>query len=101
MSGASITRSQAWVQKRLRRSLHVISALSQSRRSGNCFRRRLPMIHEQNTIRQLYRRLLALYPRAFREQLAESMEQTFQDLWNDKRQTKKELFGFVLWTFIE
>jgi len=29
------------------------------------------------------------------------MEQTFQDLWNKKRQTKKELFGFVLWTFIE
>lgn len=29
------------------------------------------------------------------------MEQTFQDLWNEKRQTKKELFGFVVWTFIE
>ena len=29
------------------------------------------------------------------------MEQTFQDLWNEKRQTKKELFRFVLWTFIE
>jgi len=29
------------------------------------------------------------------------MEQTFHDLWNEKEQTKKELFGFVLWTFIE
>jgi hypothetical protein len=29
------------------------------------------------------------------------MERTFQDLWNEKRQTKKGLFGFVLWTFIE
>jgi hypothetical protein len=29
------------------------------------------------------------------------MEQTFRDLWNEKRETKKELFGFVLWTFIE
>jgi hypothetical protein len=29
------------------------------------------------------------------------MEQTFQDLWNKKRQTRKELFEFVLWTFIE
>jgi hypothetical protein len=29
------------------------------------------------------------------------MEQTFHDLWNQKRQTKKDLFGFVLWTFIE
>ena len=29
------------------------------------------------------------------------MERTFQDLCNEKRQTKKELLGFVLWTFIE
>ena len=29
------------------------------------------------------------------------MQQTFQDLWNEKRQTKKGLFGFVLWIFIE
>ena len=49
----------------------------------------------------LYRKLVALYPREFREQLGESMEQTFQDLWNEKRQTKRELFEFVLWTFIE
>ena len=39
--------------------------------------------------------------RAFREQLGESMEQTFKDLCNEKRQTKQGLFGFVLWTFIE
>jgi hypothetical protein len=29
------------------------------------------------------------------------MEQAFRDLWNEKQQTKKELFGFVLWTFSE
>ena len=29
------------------------------------------------------------------------MERTFQDLCNEKRLTKKELLGFVLWTFIE
>jgi hypothetical protein len=29
------------------------------------------------------------------------MEQTFNDLCNEKRQTKQSLFGFVLWTFIE
>ena len=50
---------------------------------------------------KLYRKLLALYPQTFKEQLGESMEQTFQDLWNEKRQTKKELFGLVLWTFVE
>ncbi len=49
----------------------------------------------------LYKKLLTFYPQAFREQLAESMEQTFNDLCNEKRQTKQGLFGFVLWTFIE
>jgi hypothetical protein len=59
------------------------------------------MIYEQEIVHTLYRKLLALYPQTFKEQLGESMERTFQDLWNEKRQTKKELFGFVLWTFIE
>jgi hypothetical protein len=59
------------------------------------------MLYEREIVHTLYRKLLGLYPRAFKEQLGESMERTFQDLWNEKRQTKKELFGFVLWTFIE
>ena len=59
------------------------------------------MICEQEIVHTLYKRLLALYPQAFKEQLGESMERTFQDLWNEKRQTKKGLFSFVLWTFIE
>jgi uncharacterized membrane protein len=59
------------------------------------------MIYELNTVRQLYRKLLSFYPRAFREELAESMEQTFHDLCNEKRQTNSGLFSFVLWTFIE
>jgi hypothetical protein len=56
---------------------------------------------EQEIVHTLYNKLLNLYPQTFKEQLGESMEQTFQDLWNEKRQTKKELFGIVLWTFIE
>ena len=59
------------------------------------------MIYEQEIVHKLYRKLLALYPQTFKEQLGESMERTFQDLWNEKQQTKKELFGFLLWTFIE
>ena len=59
------------------------------------------MIYEQEVVHKLYGKLLSLYPRTFKEQLGESMERTFQDLWRDKRQTKKELFGFVLRTFIE
>src|SRR5687768_1700334 len=59
------------------------------------------MIDEQEIVHKLYRKLLVLYPPTFKEQLGESMEQTFQDLWNEKQQSKQELFGFVLWTFIE
>lgn len=55
----------------------------------------------QKTIHRLYKKLIDLYPGNFQAQLGESMEQTFQDLWNEKRQKKKELFGFVLWTFSE
>ncbi len=56
---------------------------------------------DQKTVRALYRKLLAFYPQTFREQLGESMEQTFNDLYNEKRKTNQRLFGFVLWTFIE
>ena len=59
------------------------------------------MIYEQNRVCILYKKLLTFYPENFREQLGESMEQTFRDLWNEKQQSKQELFGFVLWTFIE
>jgi len=59
------------------------------------------MIYEPEIVHKLYRKLLVLYPQTFKEQFGESMEQTFQDLWNEKQQTKKELFGFVIWTFVE
>jgi hypothetical protein len=44
---------------------------------------------------------LSLYPRQFRERLGESMEQTFNDMMYERRQTKQELFGFIFWTFVE
>lgn len=60
------------------------------------------MAHEQKTIQRLYRKLLGLYPRAFRERLGESMQQTFDDLYNErKRQPEQGAFGFVLWMFLE
>ncbi len=60
------------------------------------------MAYDQETVRTLYKKLLSLYPRAFREQMGESMEQTFNDLCNErKQQTEQGLFGFVLWTFGE
>lgn len=59
------------------------------------------MMREQAIVHALYKKLLAFYPQTFKKRLGESMEQTFQDLWNEKRQAKKELFGFVLWIFID
>jgi hypothetical protein len=58
------------------------------------------MSHNPNTIPALYKRLLRLYPREFKEQLGESMQQTFHDLYGEQ-QTKPGGFRFVLWMFIE
>jgi hypothetical protein len=56
----------------------------------------------QMDARTFYKKLLALYPRGFRERLGESMEQTFKDLYNERTRKKNQgLFGFVLWMFIE
>ena len=51
-------------------------------------------------VRTLYKKLLRFYPQRFKEQLGESMEQTFHDLYKERR-TKRGRFGFVLWTFTE
>ena len=60
------------------------------------------MAYAQKTIHTLYKGLLHLYPRAFREQLGEPMEQTFNDLYiEQKRGTQGRLFSFVLWMFVE
>ncbi|MEO5888463.1 MAG: hypothetical protein ABIQ77_12460, partial [Anaerolineales bacterium] len=60
------------------------------------------MNYEQETVHALYKKLLALYPRGFTERLGKSMQQTFIDLYKErKQQAEQGLFGFVLWTFIE
>jgi hypothetical protein len=51
-------------------------------------------------LRTLYRKLLNLYPQRFKEQVGESMEQTFNDLYKE-RQAKPGWFSFVLWMFME
>lgn len=48
----------------------------------------------------LYKKLLRLYPRKFRERLEESMQQTFNDLYKERR-GESAWFGFILWTFAE
>ena len=57
-------------------------------------------MYEQDTVRTLYRKLLALYPREFKERMGESMQQTFHDLYQE-RQIEAGWFGFMLWTFVE
>jgi len=59
-------------------------------------------VNEQTTALALYRKLLAFYPSGFREQLGVSMEQTFNDLCNErKHKSDQSYFGFVLRMFIE
>lgn len=60
------------------------------------------MVYKQKAVQRLYRKLLGLYPRTFRERFGESMQQTFDDLYlEQKRQTVQGVLGFVLWIFGE
>jgi hypothetical protein len=60
------------------------------------------MIYDQKIVRTLYKKLINLYPRGLQEQLGESMEQTFTDLCNErKQQAEYRWSGFVLWIFVE
>jgi hypothetical protein len=59
-------------------------------------------MNEQGTAHVLYKKLLRLYPRQFRERLGESMEQTFNDLCHERKQPVGYRWsGFVLWIFVE
>jgi hypothetical protein len=58
------------------------------------------MSYAQNVIQTLYKKLLRLYPQAFKERFGESMEQTFIDLYR-QRQKRSGWFSFVLWMFVE
>jgi len=58
------------------------------------------MTYDQRAVQALYKKLLAPYPRGFRERLGESMEQTFNDLYKE-RQQERRLFSFVFWMFAE
>jgi hypothetical protein len=52
--------------------------------------------------RRRYRKLLNLYPQPYRARFAESMEQTFADLYRDQVRTRgRGLTGFMLWILVE
>jgi len=57
------------------------------------------MAYDRDTVRALYKKLLNLYPREFRERFGESMLQTFTDLCNEqKRQTDRRFFVLSIFT---
>ena len=58
------------------------------------------MVYDQSMVHILYRKLLSLYPRGFRERLGESMEQTFCDLYKEQKYQPARGF-FVLSIFAE
>jgi len=51
--------------------------------------------------RNLYARLLHLYPKSYREGFGEGMKQTFNDLCRERKKAEKGLFGLVFWMFAE
>ncbi len=51
--------------------------------------------------RQLYSKLLRLYPETFRNRFAESMEQTFQDMCRERRAAERGLLAFAFRLFAE
>ena len=55
---------------------------------------------EQEKVSALYKKLLSLYPQGFREGLEESMQQTFNDLYREKK-AEESVFSFMVWTFAE
>jgi hypothetical protein len=59
------------------------------------------MADNQNMLHSLYKKLLRFYLKDFREQLAESMEQTFNDHYLEMRNAQQGLFSFTTWTFAE
>lgn len=60
------------------------------------------MRFEKGRIAYLYKRLISLYPRVFRERFAESMEQTFKDVCNERSKQKRSIsLPFVVSTFAE
>lgn len=49
----------------------------------------------------IYRALLSLYPKRFREHYAESMLQTFTDMCRERRNSNANMLSTVVWMFLE
>jgi len=57
--------------------------------------------HTMGHYRALYARLLRLYPRVYRERFSAGMEQTFNDLCRERKDSGDGILGIVLWIYAE
>jgi hypothetical protein len=57
-------------------------------------------VTEQEKVSSLHKKLLRLYPQGFRDGLGESMQQTFNDLYQERKIEEGRL-GLIFWTFAE
>ena len=57
--------------------------------------------HTTARYRHWYAKLLRFYPKPYRARFGEGMEQTFNDLCRERKETGEGLFGFVFWVFVE
>ncbi len=51
--------------------------------------------------RNWYAKLLRFYPKPYRERFGEGMEQTFNDLCRERKESGKGLFALALWVFVD
>jgi hypothetical protein len=58
-------------------------------------------MRDSDTALRVYKRLLAFYPRDFRERVGSSMEQTFADNLRERRDRGGHVVAFLAWTFAE
>ncbi|MBL8101818.1 MAG: hypothetical protein JNM02_04755 [Anaerolineales bacterium] len=58
-------------------------------------------MQSKNVFYFLYKKLITLYPKRFKEQFSESMLQTFNDLYKENQNTNQSSFKFITWTFFE
>lgn len=58
-------------------------------------------MNRRSRCRDIYARLLRLYPKPYRERFGEGMEQTFNDILRERSEAGRGSLGLVLWLFVE
>src|SRR6185503_5935140 len=102
MSAESTTKSQDLDERRWRQNWSDTARSWRSQKGNNWRRTHSPMTSEPlERYRNWYATLLRLYPKPYRERFGEGMEQTFNDLLHERRNSGQGLSLFVLWMFAE